>query len=116
MKKLVIFAVLVSLLLTLSGCVIKTMDETTVLQFPTDESGNPLQPSDAKISPEQAIVIVQEAMGITDEQMLSPFVHIGPYGENDESCYAVMFATLDQDYEFVVSAVTGEILYRDDQQ
>lgn len=89
---------------------------TTVPQYPTDAEGIPQSPSDAKISPEEAKEIARNALGITDEQMLSPFVHIGTYGESDESCYSVQFATLDYDYEFVISAVTGEILYRSDER
>jgi len=116
MKKIILFTLLAALLLAFSGCEFNIMEGETVSQFPTDEEGNPLQPSDAKISPEEAQKIAREALGITEEQMLSPFVHIGTYGDNNESCYAVMFATLERDYEFVISAVTGNILYRDDQQ
>ena len=116
MKKVISFVVLIGLLLGLCGCSIKPMEEETKPQFPTDAEGNPLQPSDAKISPEEAQKIAREALGITEEQMLSPFVHIGTYGENNESCYSVQFATLDYDFEFVISAVTGEILYRSDEQ
>ena len=115
MKKVISFVVLIGLLLGLCGCSIKPMEEETKPQFPTDAEGNPLQPSDAKISPEEAQKIAREALGITEEQMLSPFVHIGT-NEAGESCYSVQFATLDYDYEFLISAVTGEIQYRSDQQ
>ena len=114
MKKFISFALLLALLLSLGACSIRVTKPTPTEQFPTDAEGNPLQPSDAKISPDQAQEIAREALGITKEQMLSPFVHIGSYGENNESCYAVMFATLDYDYEFVISAITGEVLYRSD--
>ena len=115
MKKLISILLLLTLVLGLCACSIRLTKETEPEQFPTDAEGNPLEPSDAKISPDQAQEIAREALGITKEQMLSPFVHIGSYGENNESCYAVMFATLDYDYEFVISAVTGEILYRSDE-
>jgi len=116
-KQFISILLLIALLATMCGCSIRRTDPTTAPtqeQFPTDAEGNPLEPSDAKISPDQAQVIAREALGITEEQMLSPFVHIGTYGENNESCYSVQFATLDYDYEFVISAVTGEILYRSD--
>lgn len=67
------------------------------------------------VTPEEAQEIVREAMGITEEQMLSPFIHTGSYGDPAESAYSIQFATLEQDYEFVVSAVDGEILYRSDE-
>lgn len=122
MKKIISAMLLCVLVLCLCACSIKVTDQQTASvsttpteRFPTDESGNPQVPSDAKISPERAQEIAREALGITKEQMLSPFVHIGTYGENNESCYSVQFATLDYDYEFVISAVTGEILYRSDE-
>lgn len=115
MKKLISVLLLFTLVLGLCACSVRITKPAATEQFPTDAEGNPLQPNDAKISPDQAQEIAREALGITKEQMLSPFVHIGSYGENNESCYAVMFATLDYDYEFVVSAVTGEILYRSDE-
>ena len=115
MKKLISFVLLFSLALTICSCSVRITEETQPEQFPTDAEGNPLQPGDATISPDRAQEIVREAMGITKEQMLSPFVHIGSYGENNESCYSVQFATLDYDYEFIVSAITGEILYRSDE-
>ena len=114
MKKLISFILVFVLALTICGCV-RVTDDSQAEQFPTDAEGNPLQPSDAKISPEEAQVIAQKALGITKEQMLSPFVHIGSYGESGESCYSVQFATLEYDYEFVISAVTGEVLYRSDE-
>ena len=67
------------------------------------------------IEPEQAYVIIQDALGITQEQMLSPFVHYGEYGDPAESAYSVQFATLEKDYIFIISAVDGEILYRSDE-
>ena len=114
MKKIILAMLVCALLLMVCGCSVKKMEETVAVteQFPTDAEGNPLQPSDATISPEAAQEIVREAMGITAEQMLSPFIHIGEY--EGQSCYSVQFATLEYDYEFVVSAVTGEILYRSD--
>ena len=54
MKKVVLFTLLLSLLLALCGCEIGLMEKETVPQIPTDAEGNPLQPSDAKISPEDA--------------------------------------------------------------
>lgn len=112
MKKIILAMLVFALLLTICGCSVKKMEETVVTteQFPTDAEGNPLQPSDAKISPEQAQEIVRLDLGIEKEQMLSPFIHIGEY--EGQSCYSVQFATLDYDYEYVVSAVTGEILFR----
>ena len=125
MKKIISLLLLATLALSLCACKVSInkggeaaattlATSATVEQFPKDAEGNPLQPSDAKISPERAQEIAREALGITKEQMLSPFVHIGTYGENNESCYSVQFATLDYDYEFVISAVTGEIYYRSD--
>ena len=67
------------------------------------------------VSPEQAQEIARKALGITEEQMLSPFIHTGTYGDNQESAYSILFATLEKDYEFVISAVDGEILYRSDE-
>ncbi len=118
MKKLICAVLICALVAALCGCSITftsknaTTQPTTATaeQFPTDAEGNPLTPSDAKISPEQAQEIVRLDMGIEKEQMLSPFVHIGEY--EGQSCYSVQFATLDYDYEYVVSAVTGEILYK----
>ena len=124
MKKIISLLLLATLALSLCACKVSlnkggnapTTIATTATeeQFPKDAEGNPLQPSDAKISPDRAQEIAREALGITKEQMLSPFVHIGTYGENNESCYSVQFATLEYDYEFVISAVTGEIYYRSD--
>lgn len=119
MKKIISILLLCIVVLSLCACKVKVTDKqssTTAAteRFPTDAEGNPQVPSDAKISPDKAKEIAREALGITEEQMLSPFVHIGTYGENNESCYSVQFATLDYDYEFVISAVTGEILYRSD--
>lgn len=68
-----------------------------------------------KVTPEQAQEIARKALGITEEQMLSPFIHTGTYGDNQESAYSILFATLEKDYEFVISAVDGEILYRSDE-
>jgi len=122
MKKIISVLLLCVLTLSLCACKVSFLDDSTEApsttaateRFPTDAEGNPQVPSDAKISPEKAKEIAREALGITEEQMLSPFVHIGTYGENNESCYSVQFATLDYDYEFVISAVTGEVLYRSD--
>ena len=66
------------------------------------------------IEPEQAYTIIQEALGITQEEMLSPFVHYGTYGDPEESAYSIQFATLEKDYIFIISAVDGDILYRSD--
>ena len=67
------------------------------------------------ITGEEAQTIVQEALGITPEEMLSPMIHMGTYGDPAESAYSIQFATLEKDYEFVVSAEDGEILYRSDE-
>lgn len=119
MRKLISCILLSALLLTLCSCSVRLVDKnattSTTEQFPTDAEGNPLPPSDATISPEQAMAIAREALGITEEQMLSPFVHIGEYGDPPQSCYSVQFATLEYDYEFVISAKTGEILHRSDE-
>lgn len=93
--------VLAALVLTLlAGCAgLGATEPTTVTNY----------------TPEQAQEIVREALGITEEQMLSPMIHIGEFGDPAESCYSIQFATLEMDYEFVVSAVTGQILYRSDE-
>lgn len=98
-----IFAVLLAAGLVLSlfaGCSTtgSTTDETVI-----------------KIAPEEAQEIVQKALGITAEEMLSPFIHYGDYGDPAELCYSIQFATLQRDYEFIVSAIDGEILYRTDE-
>lgn len=67
------------------------------------------------IEPEEAYEIIQEALGITQEQMLSPFVHYGEYGDPAESAYSIQFATLEKDYIFIISAIDGDILYRSDE-
>ena len=67
------------------------------------------------VAPEEARVIVCKALGITAEEMLSPFIHYGDYGNPPELCYSIQFATLEKDYEFIISAVDGEILYRTDE-
>lgn len=67
------------------------------------------------VTPEEAQEIVQKALGITAEQMLSPFIHTGTYGDPAESAYSIQFATLEKDYEFIISAVDGDILYRSDE-
>ena len=67
----------------------------------------------AKVTPEEAQQIVMDALGITQEQFLSPSVHYGEY--DGDFCYNVIFATLEKDYQFVVSATTGEILLRSDE-
>lgn len=99
-RKILSVFVLAALVLTLfAGCSgVGSSEPTTV----------------TSVTPEEAQEIVRVAMGITKEQMLSPFIHIGTYGDPEENCYSIQFATLEQDYEFIVSAVDGEILYRSD--
>ena len=67
------------------------------------------------ITGEEAQEIARKALGITAEEMLSPFIHYGEYGDPAESCYSIQFATLEKDYEFIISAIDGEILYRTDE-
>lgn len=67
------------------------------------------------ITPEEAYEIIYDALGITQEQMLSPFVHYGEYGDPAESAYSIQFATLEKDYIFIISAIDGDILYRSDE-
>lgn len=67
------------------------------------------------IEPEQAYKVIQDALGITQEEMLSPFVHYGTYGDPEESAYSIQFATLEKDYIFIISAIDGDILYRSDE-
>ena len=97
-----IFAMLLAAVLVLSlfaGCnKISSSSPTTV----------------TNVTPEEAQEIACKALGITAEEMLSPFIHIGEYGEPAESAYSIQFATLEKDYEFIISAVDGEILFRTD--
>lgn len=67
------------------------------------------------IEPEEAYKIIQDALGITQEEMLSPFVHYGEYGDPAESAYSIQFATLEKDYIFIISAIDGDIMYRSDE-
>ena len=98
-RKILSVFVLAALVLTLfAGCG-KTTKDTVV----------------TNIEPEQAYKIIQDALGITQEEMLSPFVHYGEYGDPAESAYSIQFATLEKDYIFIISAIDGDILYRSDE-
>ena len=98
-RKILSVFVLAALILTLfAGC--------------KDESTTPTKV--VNVTAEEAQELVIKELGLTQEQVLSPFIHTGEYGDPAEPAYSIQFATLEKDYEFIVSAVDGEILYRSD--
>ena len=81
MKKFISVALLLALLLSLGACSIRVTKATPTEQFPTDAEGNPLQPSDAKISPDQAQEIAREALAeirpfIAGVELSAPFGNV----------------------------------------
>lgn len=98
-RKILSVFVLAALVLTLfAGCEAATKPTTVT-----------------NITPEEAYEIIYDALGITQEQMLSPFVHYGEHGDPPESAYSIQFATLEKDYIFIISAIDGDIMYRSDE-
>lgn len=98
-RKILSVFVLAALVLTLfAGCETATKPTTVT-----------------NITPEEAYEIIYDALGITQEQFLSPIVHYGEYGDPAESCYSIQFATLQKDYIFIISAIDGDIMYRSDE-
>ena len=67
------------------------------------------------ITPEAACEIICDALGITQEQMLSSVIHYGEHGDPAEPAYSFQFATLEKDYIFIISAIDGDIMYRSDE-
>lgn len=99
-RKLLSVFVLAALVLTLfAGCEASTTKPTTV----------------TNITPEEAREIICDALGITQEQMLSSFIHYGEHGDPAESAYSFQFSTLEKDYIFIISAIDGDIMYRSDE-